>query len=138
MVAGAAVAGASVAGASVAGACVAGASVVTGACVAGALVSGAGVRFPAVSAAETTRAPPAATSEAKTTLKAAAKLATGRNVRTNTFWRRPRWASARTSGTIRAERPAGAAGAGLAWSAATIPLRVSAWAAHEEQLVRCA
>jgi len=131
--------GTSVAGASVAGACVAGASVVTGASlVAGASVAGSGVRLPAVRAAETTRAPPAAAIEAITTPKAVAKAATGRKTRANTPWRRPFWASARTSGTRRAARPAGATGAEVAWSAATIPLRVSAWAAHEEQVLRCA
>ena len=45
---------------------------------------------------------------------------------------------ARTSDTMSVARPAGATGAELAWSAATIPLRVSAWAAHEEQVLRCA
>jgi hypothetical protein len=75
-VAGAGVAGAAVAGACVAGACVAGASVVTGAC-----VSGIGVRLPAVRAAETTRALPAAASEAITRPKAVANAAIGRITR---------------------------------------------------------
>ena len=109
---GASVAGVGVAGVSVAGACVAGASVAG--CEAGVWVAGAGVRFPAVSAAETTRAPPAAASEAITTPKAVAKAATGRMTRAVKPWRRPFWASARTSGTIRAVRPVGATGAVLA------------------------
>ena len=108
-VAGAGVAGAAVAGASVAGACVAGASVVTGAC-----VSGVGVRLPAVRAAETTRALPAAASEAITKPKAVAKAATGRKTRVKTLRRRLFCASAKTCGTMRAVRPAKATGAGLA------------------------
>jgi len=43
----------------------------------------------AVRAAETTRAPPAAASEAITTPKAVAKAANGRNARVKTPWRRP-------------------------------------------------
>ena len=99
---------------------------------------GAGVRLPAVKAAETTSAPPAAMSDPITRPNAVAKAAIGRIARAKTPCRRPFWASTRTSGTMRAARPAGATGAGLAWSAATIPLRVSAWAAHEEQVLRCA
>jgi len=110
----------------VAGACVAGAAVVIGACVAGAWVSGVGVRLPAVRAAETTRALPAAAIEAITTPKAVAKAATGRIARTKTPCRRPFWASARTSGTMRAVRLAGSTGAGLAWSAETIARRAVA------------
>ena len=135
---GASVAGAGVAGGVVAGACVAGASVAgceAGACVVGAV---AGVRLPAVRAAETTKALPAAASEAITRPKAVANAATGRITRARTPWRRPFWASARTSGTMRAESPAGATGAGMDWSAATIPLRESTWATHEEQVLRCA
>jgi len=129
--------GASVAGAGVAGGVV-GASVAgceAGACVVGAV---AGARLPAVRAAETTKALPAAASEAITRPKAVANAATGRITRVRTPWRRPFWASARTSGTMRAESPAGATGAGMDWSAATIPLRESTWATHEEQVLRCA
>ena len=96
------------------------------------------MRLPAVRAAETTKALPAAASEAITRPKAVAKAATGRIARVKTPCRRPFCASARTSGTMRAERPAGATGAGLAWSAETIARRAVASAEHAEQLVRCA
>ena len=96
------------------------------------------MRFPAVSAAETTSAPPAAANEAITMPKAVAKAATGRITRVKTPWRRLFCASARTSGTMRAVRPAEATGAGLAWSAETIARRAVVSAEHAEQLVRCA
>jgi len=96
------------------------------------------VRLPAVRAAETTRAPPAAAIEAITTPKAVAKAATGRSTRVKTPWRRLFCASAKTSGTMRAVRPAGSAGAGLAWSAETIARRAVASAEHAEQVLRCA
>lgn len=107
---GASVAGAGVAGAWVAGVVTAGCSVV----VVGTEVASVGVRLPAVSAAETTRAPPAAASEAITRPKAVVNAATGRRRRLKTPWRRFFWASARTSGTRRDARSAGTSGAGLA------------------------
>ena len=131
-------------GASVAGVGVAG-DEVAGACVAGAWVAGweagvwvAGVRPPAVRAAETTRALPAAAREAITMPKAVAKAATGRNTRVTTLCRRLVWAAATTNGTMRAARPAGATGAGLAPRAAMMPCREAASAAHEGQPARCA
>ena len=74
--------GAGVAGASVAGASVAGAPVSVGAALGiGELL---GVRVPAVSAAETTNAPPAAAREAMTRPNAVANAVTGRMTRANT------------------------------------------------------
>ncbi|MEI7993070.1 MAG: hypothetical protein WCH93_11675 [Actinomycetota bacterium] len=125
--------GVAVAGTSVAGAAVAGASVVIGAAVAG-----SGVRLPAVRAAETTRALPAAAREAMTMPKTLAKAATGRNTRVKTLWRRPCWAAAKTSGTMRAARPTGATGAGVALRAEISVCRAAASAAHEGQPARCA
>ena len=111
---GAAVAGASVAGADVAPGLVVG-LLTAGVAVAGGWVPvGVGVRFPAVSAAETTRAPPAAAKTPIIRTKAVAKAAAGRARRTRRPWRRPFWASARASGTMRAVRPAGTEGAGVA------------------------
>jgi hypothetical protein len=87
--------------------------------------------------AATTKAVPIVTMKATAAPNAVTKAAAGRSIRATM----PRWApepaSKSTTGTRRAAKSAEATGAGLAWSAATIPLRVSASAAHEEQVLRC-
>ena len=131
-------AGTSVAGASVAGASVDGVFTVAGASVAGASGDGVAVRLPAVSWVPTTRPIPVTATTPTTRMNEVAAAVSGRSTRAKTPWRRPFWASARTSGTMRAVRPAGSTGAGLAWSAETIARRAVASAEPAEQLVRCA